>query len=281
MNYINNYKEYSVYVKQLILDEKRPHNKNEWRRWKKYGDTRYFEFHHIIPECLGGDESEENYIPLTGREHFLAHYLLCKIYENKKNIYFKMLNAFLLMQVISPTQKLRYINTKLICKRKEDYNKALSEKLKNENDKTYENFKKYLNTPHYTTLGKKAYNNGKKIIMLSDNKEIPAGFKKGSISNENSLNGLRMGYEKWLKENKTAQEIRRKKISEKAKARKSKLRGTGQFSNFVITCIELNETKSFKEWRDDSRFDARRIGEVATGKRQHHKQFHFKIQNYS
>ncbi len=40
----------------------------------------YYEKHHIIPKCLGGNDVDTNLIRLTGREHFVAHQLLCKIY---------------------------------------------------------------------------------------------------------------------------------------------------------------------------------------------------------
>jgi rubrerythrin len=40
----------------------------------------YFEKHHIIPRSLGGDNSKENIVALTAREHFIAHLLLAKIY---------------------------------------------------------------------------------------------------------------------------------------------------------------------------------------------------------
>lgn len=42
----------------------------------------YVEKHHIIPRCMGGDDSEENLVKLTAREHFIAHQLLVKIYPN-------------------------------------------------------------------------------------------------------------------------------------------------------------------------------------------------------
>lgn len=40
----------------------------------------YSEKHHIKPRCIGGDDSKENIVSLTAREHFIAHYLLAKIY---------------------------------------------------------------------------------------------------------------------------------------------------------------------------------------------------------
>jgi hypothetical protein len=47
-----------------------------------------YERHHIIPKCLGGDNSKQNIVKLTCEEHFLAHQLLVKIYpENRKLIF--------------------------------------------------------------------------------------------------------------------------------------------------------------------------------------------------
>ena len=63
MNYEKNYYDYVNYVKSL-------------NRFK--GDGNYYEKHHIKPRSLGGDNSKENLVLLTAREHFLAHYLLCK-----------------------------------------------------------------------------------------------------------------------------------------------------------------------------------------------------------
>lgn len=45
------------------------------------GKGEYTETHHIIPRCLGGDDSSENLVKLTARQHFLAHWLLYKMYR--------------------------------------------------------------------------------------------------------------------------------------------------------------------------------------------------------
>ena len=42
----------------------------------------YSEKHHIIPRCLGGDNSSENLVRLTAKEHFIAHRLLAALYPN-------------------------------------------------------------------------------------------------------------------------------------------------------------------------------------------------------
>jgi hypothetical protein len=44
----------------------------------------YYERHHIIPRSMGGDNSSENLIKLTAREHFLAHWLLWRIHRNRQ-----------------------------------------------------------------------------------------------------------------------------------------------------------------------------------------------------
>lgn len=56
-----------------------------------YGKGIYYERHHIIPKCMGGEgrveqwKTHSNIVMLTAREHFLCHWLLCRIYpENKK-----------------------------------------------------------------------------------------------------------------------------------------------------------------------------------------------------
>lgn len=53
-----------------------------------------YERHHILPKSLGGSNSPENLVYLTGRQHFLAHWLLFKIHNNDA-----MAMAFFLMRV--------------------------------------------------------------------------------------------------------------------------------------------------------------------------------------
>lgn len=46
------------------------------KRRKKQGT--YYEEHHIVPESMGGLDTKDNMVLLTGREHILCHYLLIK-----------------------------------------------------------------------------------------------------------------------------------------------------------------------------------------------------------
>lgn len=51
----------------------------------------YTENHHIIPKSLGGNNSKENLVALTAREHFVCHLLLTKMTEGDAKS--KMLSA--------------------------------------------------------------------------------------------------------------------------------------------------------------------------------------------
>lgn len=44
----------------------------------------YYEQHHIIPKSEGGSDNERNIVKLTAREHYIAHLLLAKIYDDLK-----------------------------------------------------------------------------------------------------------------------------------------------------------------------------------------------------
>ena len=64
------------------------------QRREKIKDV-YYEKHHIIPKCMGGNNSISNLTILTAREHFLAHRLLCKInINNTYSIRMKLASAF-------------------------------------------------------------------------------------------------------------------------------------------------------------------------------------------
>lgn len=46
--------------------------------------TGYKEKHHVYPKCLGGDDSPDNLVDLTAREHFICHLILAREYDNHK-----------------------------------------------------------------------------------------------------------------------------------------------------------------------------------------------------
>lgn len=61
-----------------LIQKAKSENRKKLNREDK--DFIYYELHHIIPKCLGGNNSKENLVLLTAREHFIAHKLLVEIY---------------------------------------------------------------------------------------------------------------------------------------------------------------------------------------------------------
>ena len=75
-------------VYDQIVDRARKEN-----RQKLKGGT-YYEAHHIVPKCLGGEgktsqwKTHPNIILLTAREHFICHWLLVRAYPNEPKLVF-------------------------------------------------------------------------------------------------------------------------------------------------------------------------------------------------
>lgn len=60
----------------------------ERARARKLSKEVYVERHHVVPVCIGGDNSKSNLVKLTAKEHYVAHQLLVKMYsDNLKLIY--------------------------------------------------------------------------------------------------------------------------------------------------------------------------------------------------
>jgi len=75
--------DYQWHYDQLILTRKNRIAEN----------NTYYESHHIIPKSMGGNNTDENLILLTAREHFIAHWLLWRIHRNRQTAF-----AFFCMQ---------------------------------------------------------------------------------------------------------------------------------------------------------------------------------------
>jgi hypothetical protein len=57
----------------------------------------YVEKHHIIPRCMGGNDTRDNLVNLTAEEHFIAHLLLMKMYPSEGGL------LLAVHQMISPS----------------------------------------------------------------------------------------------------------------------------------------------------------------------------------
>lgn len=92
---------------------------NKYTKWyysivdcaKNRVNSGYTERHHIIPRSLGGSNQKSNIVRLTGREHFICHWLLTKMTcDNARQ---KMIYALRRMEHISPDHQDGRYSTKL------------------------------------------------------------------------------------------------------------------------------------------------------------------------
>lgn len=86
----------------------------------------YSERHHIIPRSLGGDDSLENLVFLTAKEHFICHLLLPKMLSGCAKS--KMVHALWCIINQESSKQYRYkINSRLYDQIKQENSKLLSE----------------------------------------------------------------------------------------------------------------------------------------------------------
>ena len=83
-------------------------------------DGIYYESHHIVPRCLGGNEV----ILLTAKEHYICHLLLTKMCVDGEHK-LKMFHAFFYMKSVSESHE-RYIPSREFALLKEEFAKLLS-----------------------------------------------------------------------------------------------------------------------------------------------------------
>lgn len=107
------------------MDYKRIYNSIIDKR-KKIPATGYTEVHHILPRALGGDNSTDNLVRLTAKEHFICHLLLTKIYTTGKE-YRKMVCAFIMMSVVGSTTAERYVSSREYARLRADWARIISE----------------------------------------------------------------------------------------------------------------------------------------------------------
>ena len=88
---------------------------------RKKGLGIYYEAHHIIPKCFGGEGNcrninHLNIVLLTPKEHYMAHLLLVAIYPNSSAMYKALWN------MCNVKKDVRYIpSAKSYCKLRTEY----------------------------------------------------------------------------------------------------------------------------------------------------------------
>ena len=88
----------------------------------------YTENHHIVPKSMGGSKELSNMIKLSAREHFIAHWMLWKAYQNKE-----MTFAFWSMKMNPKGKRSFKLTSKTYSILKEQHSKLQSERNKIDN----------------------------------------------------------------------------------------------------------------------------------------------------
>lgn len=92
----------------------------------------YKEHHHIIPKSLGGSNSFDNLVWLTGREHLICHLLLVRMTVG--NFKSKMINAAWSMANLENNNQTRIkLNARQYSLLREQFSKTHSIRMKNNN----------------------------------------------------------------------------------------------------------------------------------------------------
>jgi hypothetical protein len=119
----------------------------------------YYEIHHVIPRCLGGNNLPENLAKLTAREHFICHWLLTKcVNKHRHKINFALWN----MMNLENEHQQRY--------------KITSRKYQLLKENLTETFKTFLGKKHTAESRQKMSETRKKLIAegaikVNENKE--------------------------------------------------------------------------------------------------------------
>lgn len=130
------------------MDYKKIYDSIIHRGITRHKPEQYTEKHHIIPRCIGGNDLPSNVVVLTAREHYIAHWLLTKIYPDNWKLYFaffQMVKSYRHGRIINSRQfekarlylstgaKMRY-DMGLAPRKTLEGRKVLSDKMKGDNN---------------------------------------------------------------------------------------------------------------------------------------------------
>ena len=123
----------------------------------------YTERHHILPQSWGGDDSPENLVRLTAREHLIAHLLLFKMSSGKQKA--AMAAAVILLGGHSSRkyQSIREYQSKIMSER--------SSRLMRENNP-------FKGRPS-NIANRKWVTNGTDNMLIYPNETVPSGWRYG------------------------------------------------------------------------------------------------------
>lgn len=165
----------------------------------------YYESHHIIPKCIGGDDSENNLVLLTAKEHFVCHKLLILIYPNQT----KLVYALWMMSNGSNTYRRKHLKVS-----SRDY--ELSRKLYIETHS-----EKMKGRIVDEKIGKKISDSKKGFKHSEESKKRISESNKDKIGEKNSFYGRKHTEES---KKKMSESAKNKVVSEETKKKMSIIR---------------------------------------------------------
>ena len=163
----------------------------------------YSETHHILPRCLGGTDDADNLVKITYREHYIAHWLLTKIYPKEPKIHYAFLcmlrdphgNRILTSRMVDTIKRNFKEFKKWHAKidnpgRTEKSRRAASDRMKSSENPMikYPEKNPFLNNSF--VKGRVWYNNGIKNLYLYPEETIPEGYTKGMKPYARKRNGI-------------------------------------------------------------------------------------------
>ena len=197
------------------------------------------ERHHVVPKCIGGSDEPENIIKIGYREHYIAHYMLAKAYDDDR-LWF----AFNMMRRVCEGKSVLYEAARKYIsrcvsknnkgrKRDDEYCRAVSKRNKGTlpvRDANGRNFKVSVDDARFEygelvhvrkgsrhssdtieqmkrngLRGRRVYHNVDewKTIYLRDGEDIPSGYVLGGgpVLSEKALNRKKVS--RWITETAT------------------------------------------------------------------------------
>lgn len=144
------------------------------------GEGVYYEAHHILPKCMGGEgtcgqwRTHSNIVLLTAREHFIAHKLLYFIYPSNK----KLIRAFWAMVSYKKNGREYRVSSREYAELQEQASKLISGK----NNPIHKMEKNPFTDPEF--IKKNAERNKNRVVTDETKKKISDSHKGKKLSEE-------------------------------------------------------------------------------------------------
>lgn len=182
INLVNKSKQKTKIIEKILIDKK-IHDKsliNQSRYIKNYlinnEGYKAIECHHILPKADNGQNTLDNIVFFTPREHIIAHHILFKAYPTKEH--------FLAWHFSIFTAKNKNEKILLTGKQYEELRIKNADIAKNRiiSKETRDKLSRTSGGKNNAMYGKHWYTNGKINILEIDDLNLPIGFYKGRLN---------------------------------------------------------------------------------------------------